>query len=301
MNLSKSELQVLRAISLNPGINVENISGKTGLSKPRVYSIVRDLRRKGLVKPDRKYNMVLYPSSMKLSRALRSQRDGLIQEAFSGKRLEILEVLYKGSRSVEEILQAVDLSDKRVYHYLRWFESFGLVRNVKGRYVLLRDHPLYASLHLLLSGPVKIPSGVEQDAFVSWAGDNEYIVHTSNPEEYRQNLPNNFLAVGTARSALDYYGIHVTPLDTTLYVAGRETDTIKRTKKDRILLEDLIIHLLLDDPYSEESRRYTHWLIQKHEDKIDFIYLKRKASEYKLQKKIESILYDLKPVLKRRN
>ena len=300
MNLSKSELQVLRTVSLNPGINVKNISEKTGLSESMVYSIVRDLRGKGLVKPDRKYNMVLYPSAIQLSRVLRSQREGLIEEAFSGKRLEILEVLYKGSRSVEEISQAVDLSDKRVYHYLRWFESFGLVRNVKGRYVLLRDHPLYASLHLLLSKPVKIPSGVEQDVFVSWVGDNEYIVHMSNPEEYRRDLPDNFFAAVTGRSVLDYYGIHVIPSDTTLYVAGRGTDTIKRTKKGRVSIEDLIIHLLLDDPYSEETKRYIHWLTQKHEDKIDFRYLKRKASEYKLQKKIESLLYDLKPILKRR-
>ncbi|MCK4491424.1 MAG: winged helix-turn-helix transcriptional regulator [Candidatus Altiarchaeales archaeon] len=300
MNLSKSELQVLRAVSLNPGINIKNISGKTGLSEPRVYSIVRDLRGRGLVKPSRTYNMALYPSAMQLSRALRSQRDGLIEEAFAGKRLGILEALYEGSRSVEEISQAVDLSDKRVYNYLQWFESFGLVRNVKGRYVLLKDHPLYGSLRLLLSKPVKIPFEVEQNAFVSWVGEGEYIVHTSDPGEYRQGLQDNFLAVGTACSALDYYGIHVIPSDTTLYVTGRETDTIKRAKKGCMPLEDLIIHLLLDDPYSEKTRRYVHWLIQRHEDRIDFRYLRRKALEYNLQKKIESMLYDLKPVLRRR-
>jgi len=292
MKLSKSELQVFRAISLEPGIGTRDIPGKTKLSESRAYSLVRSLRKKGLVRADHRYGMRLYPSALQLSRALRSQRAGLIEEAFSGKRLEILKALYNGSRSVEEISRTVDLSNKRVYYYLNWFRSFALVRHVGGTYSLSKDHPVYKGLGLLLSRPARIPPEIEQDAFVSWAGDNEYIVHTSNPEEYINNLPKNFSAARTGRSLVDHYGIHIIPPDTTLYVAGKGT---------KISVEDLVLHLLLDGPHREENKQYIRWLIQKHEDKIDFLGLKRKAIRYKLFKKIDSILYDLKPVLKRRN
>jgi len=292
MNLSKSELRVFRAISLEPGIGIRDISGKTRLSEPRAYSLVRSLRKKGLVRAGHKYGMRIYPLASHLARALRSQRPGLIEEAFSGKRLEILKALYNGSGSIKGISRAVGLSDKRVYHYLDWFGSFGLVRNLRGEYFLSTDHPLYKSLSLLLSKPARIPPEIEQDAFVSWAGENEYLVHTSKPEEYIKNLPKKFSAARTGRSLVDRYGIHIIPPDTTLYVAEKGT---------KIHLEDLILHLLLDDPNREEDKQYIRWLILKHEDKVDFSYLKRKALNYGIFKKVNSILYDLKPVLKRRN
>ncbi|MFH1834590.1 MAG: winged helix-turn-helix transcriptional regulator [Methanobacteriota archaeon] len=305
MDFNKTELRVVRTVTLNPGISIEDVSGKMRLSEPRVYAVVQALRQKGIVKTEKRYNMRLYPSgsplSTQLSRILRSQREGIAEEALSGKRLSILKTLYRGSKRVEEIARKAGLSDKRVYHYLFWFESFGLVRNVKGRYVLMKNHPLYGSLELLFSKPASIPAEVEQDAHVSWAGKGEYIVHTSRPEEYRRNLPSNISAASTASSAVDDYGIHVIPPDTTLYVAGKDSDTIKRAKKSgRMPLEDLIIHLLLDNPHDEETKRYIRWLIIKHENKLDFKLLKKKAVKYNLQKTIESLQYDLKPILKRR-
>ncbi|MBU4266719.1 MAG: ArsR family transcriptional regulator [Candidatus Altiarchaeales archaeon] len=292
MELSKSELRVFRAISLEPGIGIRDIRGKTKISEPRAYSLVRSLRRKGLVKVDHNYGMRLYPFASQLARALRSQKTGLIEEAFSGKRLELLTALYNGSRSVEEISKAINLSDKRVYYYLSWFRSFGLVRGAGGVYFLSKDHPFYKGLSLLLSRPARIPPEIEQGAFVSWTGENEYIVHTSKPEEYTKNLPKKFSAARTGRSLVDHYGIHIIPPDTTLYIAG---------KGSKINLEDLILHLLLDDPDREQNKQYARWLIQKHEDEIDFPGLKRKAIRYKLFKNIDSILYDLKPILKKKN
>ena len=58
--------------------------------------------------------------------------------------------------------------------------------------------------------------------------------------------------------------------------------------------------LELDAPHGEESKRYVHWLITKHEKELDFKLLRKNAKKYDLHKRIESILYDLKPILERR-
>ena len=305
MEFTKSELRVMGVVFLNPGLNVEDLSEKVDLSIPRVYAIVGSLVERNIM---RRLKGGLYPPAdspivVQFTRVFKIYRMKLIEEALSGKRFRILRSLYAGSKTTREIQKDARLSEKRTYHYLSRFESSGLVRNVKGRYILSRDHSLYKGIDILLSKPPPYSYSPEiaRDAVVSWVGVDEYLIKTDKPLEYIKNLPPDMSAITTSTSSLALYSIDVIAPSTTLYVANKSKETLNRAKKEgHVTVEDLIIHLLLDDPYTEKTRRYIHWLIQKHEDKIDFRYLKRKATEYKLQKKIESLLYDLKPILKRR-
>jgi ABC-type hemin transport system ATPase subunit len=99
----------------------------------------------------------------------------------------------------------------------------------------------------------------------------------------------------TSTSAVSEYGIHIIPPTTTLYVTEQKNQIIKSAKNNYTSLEDTIIFTLLHD--NRDSQTYAKYMILLHKDKINIRNLKQKAQKYNIHNKLESILYDLKPVL----
>ena len=92
--------------------------------------------------------------------------------------------------------------------------------------------------------------------------------------------------------ALDYYGIHVIPPETTLFVCRGECGG-----GDFVSVEEVIVHLFLEN--NEKAVEYGKWLILLRQGEVNLDGLRRKAREYEVSKKVEGLLYDVKPVVKR--
>ncbi len=305
MRLSKNKIKILKAIVDGP-LRSREIAKSIGLSKSHTSSLLRSLIREGLVRRiGWGYSFGDSIHATLLRHILRKHPSMRFESVLCETELMILEGLYRGVNSVNDLASESGRTVRTVYYKLSVFQSMALVHELyHGRYGLSREHPLYDDLVSLftagdLSRKYFHPELEYGDSLVVWSRPPEFMVRTREPGEYIRYIEGlRYRWAYTSSSALDHYGVYLIPPYTFLYITGRETGTIKRLDEGYVSVEDLILHLLLMN--HPESRRYIHWLIQKHEDRIDFRYLRRKALEYKLRKKIESILYDLKPILKRR-
>ncbi len=297
MELLKTELKILRTIIENHEATAQKVSEKTGVSVSRSYALLEKLEKqegKEFFKTTKKREVI------RLRRIFRLYSPGLIEEILDKPQLMILESLFNGPRTVRELVSKTGLSKPRVYHYLQEFRSFGLVKHMGEEYLLATDHLVYRALRIMFTKPPGYHPRLEREGAITWAGKGEYLLHTQHPGSF-SDVEGVVIASPTAVSALAGYGINVFPRDITFYVSETTTSTGERIRESgRVPVEDLILHLLLDNPYADETKRYLRWLITGNEDRIDYRYLKDKAREYNLTKEINSILYDLKPVLKRR-
>ena len=57
------------------------------------------------------------------------------------------------------------------------------------------------------------------------------------------------------------------------------------------------MHLFLEN--NEKAVEYGKWLILLRQGEVNLDGLRRKAREYEVSKKVEGLLYDVKPVVKR--
>ena len=305
MKLSKNKIRIIRVL-VDASLRSREIAESIGLSGTHTSSLLRDLIRDGLVKRRGwRYSLGDTIQATLLRHMLRKHPSMRFESVLCETELKILESLYRGKNSVNELASETGKTTRTVYYKLSVFQSMALVYELyPGKYGLSREHPLYDDLVSLftardLSEKYLHPELEYKDSLIVWSKSPEFMVRTREPRGYITYINSlGYKWAYTSSSALDHYGVHVIPPYTTVYITKRKTDTINRLDKEYVSVEDLILHLLLVN--HPESKRYIHWLIQKHEDKIDFRYLKRKAIEYKLQKKIESLLYDLKPILKRR-
>jgi len=305
MKLTKNKIKIIRALITAP-LRSREIAESIGLSKSRTSSLLKNLIRDGLVKKRGwDYSLGDAMQAALLRHMFRKHPHMTFENILCETELRILESLYRGKNIVNELASNTGKTTRTIYYKLSVFQSMNLVHELYPRkYELNTEHPLYDDLTSLFTArdlsEKYLHTELEyRDSLVIWSKPPEFMVRTKEPEEYIKYLDDLGYKWGyTSSSAVDHYGIHVIPPYTSLYVTEKETDTIKRLNGEYVAIENLILHLLLEK--HPETKRYIHWLIQKHEDKIDFRYLRRKASEYKLRKKIESILYDLKPVLKRR-
>ncbi|MBN2014264.1 MAG: ArsR family transcriptional regulator [Candidatus Altiarchaeota archaeon] len=302
MELSKTELKILRAIIESNEATAQEVSEKTGISVSRAYALLEKLEKQKFIKKQKNSGYIATKKQevIKLRRIFRLYSPGLIEETLDKPRLRILKSLFNRPYTVRELSSKTSLSKPRVYNYLQEFRSFGLVKNVGEEYLLATDHQIYRALRIMFTKPPGYHPELEGEGAITWAGKGEYLLHTQHPE-LLPDVEGIVIASPTAVSALAEYGINVFPHDVTFYVSETTTSTGERIRESgHVPVEDLILHLLLDDPYADENKRYIRWLITGNEDKIDYKYLKDKAREYDLTNEINSILYDLKPVLKRR-
>lgn len=307
MKLNKSKIRVLKSLIVAPS-RTREVAEKTGLSRSQTSSLLRSLVEEGLVKKQGwNYSFGDTTKAGLLRQLLRRHSGTRFEDILCDTELGVLGALHNGSKSVDEIASETDKTARTIYYKLSFFRSMGLVHEAyPGSYRLNRAHDLHDDLVSLftakdLGDRYAHPEELEySDSIVAWSSPPEFIVKTGNPKEYIPHIE----ALGykcryTSSSAADHYGIHVIPPKTVLYITKEETETIKGSDGSYVAVEDLILHLLLEK--HQDAARYAHWLIQKHEDKIDFLSLKKKALKYKLLKNIDSIIYDLKPILKKRN
>ena len=307
MKLNKSKIKILKALINTPSRSSE-VADNIGLSMSQTSSLLGSLVEEGLLKKQGwDYSFGDATKAGLLRQMLRRHSGTRFEDILCDTELRVLEALHKGRKSVEELASETGKTPRTIYYKLSFFRSMGLVHEAyPGSYRLNSTHDLHDDLVSLftakdLGDRYSHSEELEYaDSMIAWGRPPEFIVKTGNPEEYIAHLEGlGYEWRYTSSSAADHYGIHVIPPKTALYVTKEETETIKGSDGSYVAVDDLIIHLLLEK--HQDAARYAHWLIQKHEDEIDFFSLKKKALKYKLFKSIDSIIYDLKPILKKKN
>lgn len=304
MSLNKKKIRILKELAEKPQRS-RQLAEEIGLSRSHTMSLLRDLREDGLV--DKKgwmYSVSDTPEAMVLRHLFRKHLSTKFELILDDLGISILEALIQGKKIVREIAKYSGKTSRAVYYKLSLFESMALVHHTRGGYWLSERHPLYRDILSFLdaqrlSERFRNPKLEYRDAVVLWSRNSEYLVETKNPREYIKFLQDRGLRwLYSSTSAVDLYGVHVIPPKTTLYICENETEALKHSQGEYVSMEDLIIHLLLHDPFNEDHRQYIHWIITKHEEKLDFNLLIKKAKDYGLRKEIEGILYDLKPIVR---
>lgn len=296
MNLSKPQLKAFKAVLETPGIRLREFMNQTKLSKSRAYSILQQLEAKGLVSSDGKpaiYTLSKREETAHLSHMFRLYSPYPLETVLSEMHYALLKEILHENKTAEELMKAVGLSRSQTYKTLSRFAGMGLVRNSNDRFYISEDHPLYKCL-LEYENQPKLNTEVEKNGAILWQGDGEYLVQVDDHKKYvsETNKPWRF----TSMSAVNRYGINVIPPKIILYVADKITPVIENSDGDYTSLEDTLLFTLLNN--TGESKTYARYMILLHKDEIDVKHLKQKARQYKLDKILESILYDLKPLIR---
>ncbi|MBU0761661.1 MAG: hypothetical protein KKD39_01435 [Candidatus Altiarchaeota archaeon] len=296
MDFSTPELKAFKAVIKEPGMGIREFMNKTKFSKPNAYYVLRHLKSKRLMesagKPA-KYTIPENEKTVQLSHLFKLYGPYRIENALSKKNYPLLrEILYEG-KTAEELIKTTGVSRSQTYKIMSKFAIMGLVRNFNDQFYISTDHPLYKCL-LEYENPKKLNAELEKDGAIIWQGDGEYLIQTDDHKEYIVGLkyPWRF----TSTSAVGEYGINIIPPTTTLYVADQTTPIIENSNGEYTSLEDTIIFTLLHD--TRDSKTYARYMILLHKDKIDLNNLRQKARKYKINEIVESILYDLKPIIR---
>ena len=168
----------------------------------------------------------------------------------------------------------------------------GLIADLgAGTYTLRKTGPIYEDLLPLLEDKVRMAPTTfdDPDSWVAWSSEEELILKTRNPKKTKDKIiEKGWRWKYTTDSALDHYGIHLIPPETTLYLHKRENGG------EYVPLEDVIVHMFLEN--NEKAMEYGKWLILLRQGKIDQTRLRQQAKKYGIAKKIEGLLYEVKPV-----
>ena len=294
MELSSPQLGAFRAVLNSPGTDLPGFMKKTGLSRPRAYAVLKNLGDKGLVKSAGKPSKYM-PSGKGeaawLTRSFRLYGQYPLEKVLSGKNLKVLGEMLNESKSAEELAKAARLSKPQTYKILSRFSRMGLVKNHMGRYYVPEDHPLYKCLKEY-GKPPKTDAQLEKNAAIIWQRDGEYLIQADDPGKYPIKKPWRY----TSSSAVNRYGIDVIPPKAVLYAADKTNQVIKNSEGKYTSLEDTIIFTLIHD--TKDSKNYARYMILLNKSKIDIPCLRKKAAQYGINETLESVLYDLKAVMR---
>jgi predicted transcriptional regulator len=296
MDLTRGDILAYKAIMQEPGMGVMAFMEKTRLSRSRAYSVLRNLEGKHLLESEGRpvtYKPAVSAQSAHLSRLLRLYRPYPVEKVISHGNRQLFKQIMDEPKSVRELNKSTGFSQSRLYGILNHFLHMGLIVKIREGYKVSRSHPLYKCLLEYEKSPKENP-GLERNGAVFWQGDGEYLVRTDDYKKYAAGLNKPWLFTST--SAVGEYGINIIPPTTTLYVADQSTPVIEGSKGQYTGLEDTVIFTLLHD--DRDSKTYARYMILLHKDKIDLARLRQKARRYKIAETLESVLYDLKPVMR---
>jgi len=297
MDLSKSELRAFNAILQNPGIGLEQFMSKTDLSKPRAYYILSELKSNRLIRSEgrpSRYSILENEKASQLSRLFKIYGSYPLDIVLSNKNYSVLKEILDEQKNSGQLMKATGLSRSQVYRILSRFAQMGLVKNFNEDYYVSEDHPLYKCL-VEYGQPPEINHELEQNGVVLWQDGAEYLIQTDNLKKYVSRIERPWKLTST--SAVGMYGIDVIPPKTTVYVTDKKTHILERSEGDYTSLEDTLVFTLLQG--TPDSKKYARYLILLHKNKIDLDYLKKAGKRYGIARLLESILYDLKPVLQK--
>jgi predicted transcriptional regulator len=296
MDLSSCELAAFRTFLDSPGIRHKEFMKKTGLSRPRAYSVIKQLKGAGLIVSDGRpavYSLSGNEKTARLSRLFKLFGQYPVEKVLSRNNNKVLRAILGESKTAEELSKEAGLSRPQTYKILSQFARMGLVKNDRDRFFVAADHPLYKCL-TDYGKPIPFNTELEKDAAIIWHGRGEYLIQPDDAEKYTSRISKPWRYTST--SAVNRYGIDIIPPKTTLYVADRTNQAIKNSEGKYTNLEDTIIFTLLHA--TGDSKNYARYMILLKKDIIDQSSLRRKAKHYKIGEILESILYDLKPMLK---
>lgn len=292
MKLNKTDVVILKLLAKRPE-KTSTLAEKTKLSKSRTSAILSGLAEEGfLEKKGWTYQLSKNPQATAVYTLLKKYPTLSAENLLPKTELNVLKALTQ-QQTVKDIANTIGKTERTVYKKIQLFKSMGLVIDLGGgAYTLHKTNPIYEDLKPLLENKICIhPTTFDDpDTWVAWSGEDELIIKTRNPKKTKEKIAEKgWRWKYTSESALDHYGIHLIPPETTLYLHKGDEEG------DYVRLEDAIAHMLLEN--NEKAVEYGKWLILLRQGKIDLKRLKQKAKKYNINKKIEGLLYDLKPVL----
>ena len=296
MDLSTPELKAFKAIVREPGIGIKGFVDRTKFSKPNAYYVLRSLKSKKLIESEGKparYSIPLAGNTSILSRLFKIYWPYPVEKVLSSRNYPLLKVILHEGKTADEVAEKTRISKPQVYKIMSKFSNMGLVRSFNDQFYISQNHPLYKCLLEYENSP-KIYPDLEQNGVVLWQSNGEYLIQTNDYKKYTAGLnkPWRF----TSTSAVAEYGVHIIPPMTTLYVTDQNTNIIENSKGQYTNLEDTIIFTLLHD--TRDSKTYARYMMLLHKDEIKIPELRQKARYYGITKTLESIFYDLKPVMR---
>ncbi|MFH1054871.1 MAG: ArsR family transcriptional regulator [Candidatus Altiarchaeota archaeon] len=299
MKLNKTDVLALKSLA-NSQKKTSEIAAELHLSIGRASTILSKLHKLGLAKKQGwNYSLGQTPHATAIRMLLRRQPNLALENILQETEFKILKSLNEGQKRVEEIAEEIQKTRRTVYLKLGVFQSMGLAVNMgAGTYAINRDSPTYRELKPLLEAKTITPPFdlEESDGWVAWSGDNEYILKAGNIEKLKNKILEKKLRWKyTSESALDHYGIHLIPPETTVYAYSGK-DRIKDEGGDYAPMEDVIVHMFLDG--TEKAWEHSKWLLLLHKDETDIQYLRRTARRHNLTREIEGLLYEVKPVIR---
>ena len=296
MNLTRPEILAYKAIVQEPGIGIKDFTKKTGLSRKRAYSTLQTLERQHLVEIDGRpatYRPARNNLASHLSRLLRLYRIYHPENVLARNNYLLLKQILDEAKTVRELEKSTGLSQSRIYGIMTGFMQMGLITKLYFGYKVSIKHPLFKCLREYEN--IQIPNfELDDGGAIIWQNDGEYLIQTNDYKKYTAGLKKPWRFTST--SAVAEYGVHIIPPTTTLYVADQNTPIIEDSKGQYTNLEDTIIFTLLHDTC--DSKTYARYMILLSKDKIKIPELRQKARYYGITKTLESIFYDLKPVMR---
>lgn len=293
MNLNKTDITILKLLAKKPE-KTSVLAEKTNLSKSRTSAILSRLVDEGLLeKKGWIYRLSKNPQATAVHTLLKKYPALSAENLLPETEFKVLRALTQ-QRTVKDIAKSIGKTERTVYKKIGTFKSMGLVVDLGGgAYTLHKTGSIYEDLEPLLENKISIVPVTfdDPDTWVAWSGEDELIIKTRNPKKTKDKIADKgWWWRYTSTSALDHYGIHIIPPETTLYLhKGVE-------EGEYVTLEDVIIHLFLEN--NEKAMEYGKWLILLQQGKIDQNRLRQKAKKYNINKKIEGLLYEVKPVLR---
>ena len=144
--LSKMEVKVL--LKLNGEKTISELAGNLGLSIYRTSILVASLKRKGLVRTEKrgKYKIASLSAvkPAELLRKLMSKFDHMpLDEILSGRNLALLAVLTDIPLSAHELCIKSNLPRSTFYHVINRLSNYGFIGEKDGKYFLAERYRLF--------------------------------------------------------------------------------------------------------------------------------------------------------------
>lgn len=191
------------------------------------------------------------------------------EDILSGHNIQIMLTLLRNRRSKKSLSEKLYVSTRTVERSIQSLQSYGLVRNEDGSYILNDQHTkLYEFVREFQAYVnMKIARSCDSRATIIWENLDEFIMETPNPVNQ-----NGFYATGYG--TLAQYGIP-------LLTANRYHYFHSPYKSD-LRLEDVCLHILTINPSSIRANLYVSLAIIKNRSIWDWKYLEQESRTYQL-------------------
>ncbi|ODS41440.1 MAG: hypothetical protein A7315_06200 [Candidatus Altiarchaeales archaeon WOR_SM1_79] len=300
MNLNKTDILVLKALGKGPQKTSE-LAGRLNLSRSRTSAILSKLVKQQLVeKKGWIYSIGRIPQAKAIHLLLKKQPSLALEKILPKTELKILKLLYSGPKTIKELSLETSKTERTIYYKIGVFRSMGIVNEIGGSYILNKKSRIYVDIEPLITDTLKTTSLLyleDEDSWVVWSGEDEYIIKTKNPtDSIRKIESEGFKWKYTSTSVAGEYGMNIISPETTIYVYKKEGN-LKIDAGEYVCIEDAIIHLFLEK--NKNAEEYSKWLIQTNKEKVNLSYIREVAKKYGVSEIINNLFYDLKPTLDR--